>query len=515
MSSNRDYESRSTRLRRARKRRRGGLVAIAALAVLVGVPLYLAHRAPPPPSAPIAVATPAPAPTPSPQPWTQAQIASLRAKLVASFAPALVGAAHWSLCAIAQDGRVLFAVHARIGVKPASVEKLVVASTALDVLGAAYRYHTLLAATQSPVADGTLSSDLWLVGSGDPSLRSTDLAAGARALSRAGVRAIDGGVIVDASTFRGPETNPLWDPNDANEDYQAPVSAISLDEDTVEFDVEGTTPGAPADVRVNPWSGVLHAIGGITTVAAGDDASVIVAALGAPNHFDLSGDVPAGDIDKEWVPIHGVAHYAGAVMTQLLRERGIETARGPGTGVAPAARIVLWDHPSPQLRVLERHMLYLSDNHFADQLLRTLGLVASGIGDDAAGLAAERDDLLHRGISTSGLRLVDGSGLAEANRLSSLTLAQILVRALSMAQERGFYDLLPQGGRSGTLKGYPFTSALGRVRAKTGHLTGVASLAGYVVSRKRGIVSFAFMIDGSPGDPDGAMVHAVDRISEF
>ncbi|HEV7178685.1 MAG TPA: D-alanyl-D-alanine carboxypeptidase, partial [Candidatus Baltobacteraceae bacterium] len=60
-----------------------------------------------------------------------------------------------------------------------------------------------------------------------------------------------------------------------------------------------------------------------------------------------------------------------------------------------------------------------------------------------------------------------------------------------------------------------FTSALGRVRAKTGHLSGVASLAGYVDTRHHGRLAFAFLIDGSPADPDSAYVHAVDRLSEF
>ncbi len=462
-----------------------------------------------------AVVTPQPLATLPPRPWTRAQISALRARVGAALAPALAGAAHWSLCVISQGGELLYAVHAKTGVKPASVEKLIVASTALDVLGATYRYHTAIAASRPVSPDGTLTGNLWLIGSGDPSLRSTDLAAAARDLRREGLSFIDGSVVVDASAFRGPEINPFWNPDDANEDYQAPVSAISLDEDTVEFDATGTTPGSLADVRMNPWSGALHAIGGVTTVAADDDADAIVAALREPNHFDLSGTVPAGQTQKEWVPVHGIAHYAGAVMTQMLVRRGIETARAPATGVAPTSRVTLWNHPSASLAALERHMLYISDNHYADQLLRTLGLAVAGIGDDVHGLVAERRDLRARGISTAGLHLVDGSGLAEANRVSALTLAQILVRALALPRERGFYDLLPQGGRSGTLEGYRFGAALGRVRAKTGHLRGVAALAGYVVSRRHGIVSFALMIDGSPGDPDGAMVHAVDAISEF
>ena len=75
--------------------------------------------------------------------------------------------------------------------------------------------------------------------------------------------------------------------------------------------------------------------------------------------------------------------------------------------------------------------------------------------------------------------------------------------------------MLPQGGKDGTLKHYDFTSALGRVLAKTGHLSDAASLAGYVDTRHHGRLAFAFMINGSPGDPDAAYVSAVDRLAEF
>jgi D-alanyl-D-alanine carboxypeptidase/D-alanyl-D-alanine-endopeptidase (penicillin-binding protein 4) len=516
VNSNSGYESRSRRLRRVRNRRRAALLSAVALAAIVASAFLIADRAPvPPPAQPApALVAEAPAPTPVPRRWTGAQIEQLRAALVAALTPALRGARRSSLCAIAQDGQVLYSSHADTAITPASVEKLVVATTALDVLGSEYRYHTLLVASAPPNRSGRVAGDLWLVGSGDPSLRTHDLIAGVRALRGAGVRSARA-VAVDATAFRGPEINPLWNPNDANEDYQVAVSAISLDEDTVEFDVRGTTPGAPAAARVNPWSEAVHAAGDVTTVGAGNDPDTIVAALAAPNHFALSGEVPEGQLARTWVPVHGMPRYVGAVFTQLLHEGGIATAAPPSVAKAPASRVVLWDHPSEPLRLLERHMLYVSDNHYADQLLRTLGLVARGAGDDAHGLAVERSDLRRRGIATPGLRLVDGSGLARENRIASVTVAEILTRALSLPAERGFYDLLPQGGRSGTVEGYRFTAALGRVRAKTGHLTGVSSLAGYVVSRRHGIVSFAFMIDGSPGDPDGAMVHAVDRLSEF
>ena len=86
---------------------------------------------------------------------------------------------------------------------------------------------------------------------------------------------------------------------------------------------------------------------------------------------------------------------------------------------------------------------------------------------------------------------------------------------LLLAQRGTLYRLLPLGGREGTLARYDFTTAAGRVRAKSGHLSGVSSLAGYANTMHHGRVAFAFLIDGSPGDPDAAIVRALDRLVEF
>jgi D-alanyl-D-alanine carboxypeptidase/D-alanyl-D-alanine-endopeptidase (penicillin-binding protein 4) len=130
--------------------------------------------------------------------------------------------------------------------------------------------------------------------------------------------------------------------------------------------------------------------------------------------------------------------------------------------------------------------------------------------NDAGGVAAERTFLAQRGIPDPGLRLVDGSGLSADNRVAAITLARLLA-----ASQSSLYLLLPRGGREGTLQDYEFTSALGRVRAKSGHLSDVSALAGYVTTRHHGRIAFAFLIDGSPADPDAAIVRAVDRLSTF
>ena len=450
--------------------------------------------------------------TPPPR-WTPADVARLRASLSDAFAPAIGGTDGYSLAVIGADGRLLFDDGGDRAVTPASVQKLVVADTAMNLLGPHYRFHTIIAAKNAIGGDGTLDGNMWIVGTGDPSLRSDDLRSGIASLARSGLKHLGGSVVVDPTALHGPEINPHWDADDSNEDYQTATSAVSLDGDTVEFRVYGTQPGSPARVAIVPASKAVHISGTITTSSAAD--SVIIAGMETPNTFALSGYIPAGAEEKYWLPVHDIPHYVGAAAQQLLLDHGVTSGSNPTTGTTPLDAIVLWDHRSATLPELERHMLYVSDNHYAEQLLRTVGGDASGDADDGDGIAAEERFLRSRAIPTTGMHLVDGSGLARANRIAAITLARILSDAELRDQGGELYPLLPQGGKQGTLKDYDFTTALGRVRAKTGHLTGDASLAGYVNTEHHGRVAFAFLINDSPGDPDAAYVRAVDRLAAF
>ena len=376
--------------------------------------------------------------------WSNTERWRLREQLTSAFAPALIGATAWSLAVVNSDGRPIFNGRADHAVEPASTQKLIVAASALDALGPHYRYHTMLAARRSIGGVGQLESNLWLIGSGDPSLQSADLRNGVGMLARAGLRGIDGGVVVDATAFSGPELNPHWGRADDGQDYAAPTSAISLDGDTIE-----------SHPSVN-----------------GVDATV-------------------------WLPMQNVPRYVATQTQGILRARRIAVAMAPAVGSAP-------------LQALETHMLFLSDNHYAEQLLRTVGAEVVGEPDDTGGISAEREFLERHGIPTPGLKLFDGSGLSAENRVAAMTLARLLA-----ASQSSLYLLLPLGGREGTLEDYDFTTALGRVRAKSGHLSDVSALAGYVTTLHHGRLAFAFMIVGSNGDADAAIVRALDELVEF
>lgn len=397
----------------------------------------LARRAAPAPAAPL---------------WTNSQRLALGAALRGAFAPALEGAQSWSLAVLDRAGATIYDDRSHRAVAPASVQKLIVAASALDALGPSYRYHTIFAARQ-PAGDGVLDGNLWLAGSGDPSLQSSDLRNGIAMLSRAGLRRIDGRVVIDATAMSGPAYNPHWDAGDDGQDYAAPTSAISVDGDTVES-LDGG--GQPV-----------------------------------------------------WTPMQDVERYVAGRTQAMLRARGILASTSPNLGAAPLGTVVLWDHKSAPLSDLEAHMLYVSDNHYAEQLLRTVGQEVTGESNDDGGVDAERLFLRRLGVPSPGLRLLDGSGLSRNNRVAAITVARLL------AEEPSLYRLLPRGGREGTLADYDFTTALGRVRAKSGHLSNVSSLAGYVTTMHHGRVAFAFMIDGSLADPDASIVRAVDRLVEY
>src|SRR5262249_11267966 len=237
-----------------------------------------------------------------------------------AFAPAVGGAQGWSFAVVTLDGAQVYGRRADRAIAPASSQKLIVAATSLLALGPAYRFHTMFAGRQGIGDNGVLDGDLWLVGWGDRSLCSSDLRNGVAMLGRSGLRRIGGGVVVDATALTGPERNPHWARDDDGQDYAAPISAVSVDGDTIE-----------SHVRVG---GVEQAV---------------------------------------WTPMQDVARYVATATQHMLAERGITSAAPPSVGAAPLGTVVLWDHRSAPLSVLESHMLWVSDNHYAEQLLRTVG----------------------------------------------------------------------------------------------------------------------------------------------
>lgn len=421
------------------------------------------------------------------------------------------------IAVVADDGTMLFDRNAEAALAPASTMKLVVASTALNLLGPQYRFLTELVA-EAPPHDGVIDGPLWLVGNGDPLLRSDELQAGVGSLARAGIHRITGDVLVDDSAFTGPERNPQWKADDLQYGYAAGTSAVSLDQGTAEFDVTPSLPGNPARVSVVPGNADVRLEGRIQTVLPGEGTLLRIELQpekhrlhGPDNTFDVAGHIQSGEMQRYWQPVRNLARYAGFMLLSTLNQRAITVDGGVRVDPAPLVAHALWTHRSQPLQAILRDMLVTSNNHTAEQLLRVVGAQEKHVGTLQTGAAAERAELERLHIPTPGLHIVDGSGLSPANRIAAVTLAQLVAAELRTPEGTRFLLGLPRVGMEGTVRYHQVRDALGKARAKSGHIEGVNALAGTVQTTHHGRVAFAIIVN-DPRAYDEAVTTAQDRM---
>jgi len=458
----------------------------------------------PKPAASIVAASGAPA-------WHDDDLRALRTRLSAALAPSALATS--GIAIVDADARPLFVRRERTPFAPASTFKLLVGASSITTLGPRFRYPTTLESVDDP-AGGEVRGDLYLAGSGDPTLTRDDLAMGIGAIVQNGVRNITGAVVADASAFSGPEVNPQWEPDDLQYDWAAGTSALSLDQGTVEFHLVPASFGAPAHIITRPPSDAVRILGGVLTSYS---TSLTIDRAAARNDFTFGGHIASNAEQSFWRPVIGMPLYAAGVARAMLRAHGVTVDGGIATGVAPMAPAVLWHHQSPPLAAIVHQMNIESNNHFAEQLLRTLGAL-HGQGTEAGGARVERAVLVREGAPQDGLHIVDGSGLAPTDRIAPLTLATLLARVAS--DPKGgttFVDTLARVGIEGTVRYRQLTDGAGRVRAKSGHIENVNALAGYVQTRHHGRIAFAIIVNdrrADDGPVDGGIDKALDILAD-
>jgi len=435
--------------------------------------------------------------------WSTASLRDMQNRLAAALDDPTLRTS--GIAIVDANARPLFVRRESRAYTPASTFKVLAAVSALQTFGPNYRFVTDIRSLDNP-ADGVVSGDLWLVGSGDPTLTSDDLRAGASAVYRSGLRRVDGALVADASAFGGPEVNPAWESDDLQYDYAAGTSALSVDQGTVEFHLVPTSPGGPAHIEIRPPGDAVHVAGSVVT-AYSTELSIERAAT--QNLFTFSGRVAVGAEQSFFRPVAAMPLYAGRVERAMLNARGVRVRDGVRVGVAPLGGHVLWRHRSQPLSAIVHEMLFISNNHFAEQLLRAVG-AESGVGTERSGGAAERSLFARDGVPQTGLRIVDGSGLAPTNRIAPISIATLLARTAAQPVGSALLAALPRVGMEGTVRYRQITDALGRARAKSGHIENVNALVGFVQTRSHGRVAFAFMVNDPRAD-DGPVDAGINR----
>lgn len=396
----------------------------------------------------------------------------------------------------------VLAHHAGSPLNPASNMKLLTAAAAMIELGPNFRMQTGL---YGRVVDGRAEGGLCLRGRGDPTLDRGDLMVFAQRAAEEGARQVDE-VIVDGSYFDSEILPPLFDqqPHEIAP-FRAAVSAVSVKANAYTLRVRpGAEAGAPAVVHVDA-SGYFELDNGLVTAAAGNP-SVIADDRATPDGVVLSlrGTVPLGMPSVAYERrVPSPLLFAGYLFVDALRAAGIEAAKKVRLGSCSPELPMIHLQTSPPLSEILDRLGKASDNFAAEMLLKILGAERTKTpGKSSDGTAVIVDILKQLDVPTTGMVILNGSGLFRGNRVSADQLTAVLGAMYANAAFRDdFVAHLAVGGVDGTLaRRFRKLPRARIVRAKTGTLNDVIALSGYILgpSPERAF-AFSYLSNGVSG----------------
>lgn len=408
-------------------------------------------------------------------------------------APSLAGASMGVIVRDASSGKVLYQTHSDQRMVPASNMKLLTSVAAFGILGPDYRFETRLLTTGRQHSD-RLEGDIYLQGSGDPTLQPADLDALAAQLAKQGIRHIYGQLLTDDSAFDNVPFGQGWSWDDELFAFSAPVSALNYtlnlpagDINVVRVDVSpGASRTSPGIINVNPVTDAVTVINSTTT---GDATALSFNRRPGSNQIVVNGTIAANSKTySRQLTVSDPAQVVGALFYAALQRHGIEAKGGVNRAAAPEGAVELARKTSAPLSELALTFLKLSNNGYGEILTKAMGRQAQGTGSWHTGLQAIQQYLSQQGINTDALRQVDGSGLSRMNLITPEQLTSVLLVARKQPWFKVWHNALPVAGEPELLEGGTLrnrmnnTPAAGRAYAKTGSLTGVSSISGYVNS---------------------------------
>ncbi len=448
-------------------------------------------------------------------------------------APYMRGASFSLVVKDVQEGRTVYSYDTDRLQSPASVLKTVATATALEILGEDYRYPTTLE-YDGILENGTLEGNLYIKGSGDPSLGSSHFAPGQNkflstwiaALQKAGIKHITGSVISDESIFDTEGVSIKWLREDMG-NYYAPGSyGISIFDNMYKLSLQtgaaGTRPvlkGTEPDIPFIRFKNYLKA-----APVSSDSAYIIGAPLDDVRY--LYGVLPA---NREAYVLKGdipdPALYLARYLTDQLQQKGIRVDGSPScyrieveeNRWKKGERKEIVTTYSPTLREIASICNHVSHNLYADALVKTVGLQYKPrrnemISSFGRGVQVVKEYWEKKGLDVFPLRMNDGSGLAPADKVSAGFMGELLVyMATESAVSDAFIASLPQAGIEGSVRNFLKGSKLqGKARLKSGGITGVRSYAGYIT--KDGKTYAVAVFSNNYSCPMSRMTRALEKL---
>ena len=372
---------------------------------------------------------------------------------------------------------------------PASTTKLLTTDTAYALFGKKYQWSTQLEYSGNISPEGVLEGNLYIIGSGDPSLGSNHAGADSYwavisnfkdAINRAGIKRVNGEIVIESGVFKSAETilppNIVWLEHN---NYYLPVgNTQNINPQNEKMVVKAKRPASSEKsyYYISPYSKQL-----------------VYAEKFEGNSY-LSGKLPDAP-----------AYLANNLRASLLKSGVGVTGKVVSRTIdaVPEERVFLAEQKSPTLEDIIYYTNQNSSNVFAEAILRVSGFYTNGDMSLDSGRSAVTSHLSSIGFDFAGLNYADGSGLSKSNTVTPLAHVKFLAQLMKQPYFKTYFDSLPIAGNSGTLKRmFLYNEANGQIFAKTGTLNRVKTLAGYIKTRTGKTLTFSLMINNYSGSVD-------------
>jgi D-alanyl-D-alanine carboxypeptidase/D-alanyl-D-alanine-endopeptidase (penicillin-binding protein 4) len=429
-------------------------------------------------------------------------------------------------------GRNLYELNPDRFFVPASNTKLFTTSLALTRLGPDFKFQTRVLSDSLPDDQGLIPGNVRLVGGGDPNLSARAIpyhmgpATGnplaaiedlADQIVTRGVKRIEGDIVGDDTWYVWQPYAIGWAIEDPQSDDGPAVSALTLNDNTITLSIRpGAGVGQPAALTLNPPLEFYRIENRVRTVAVGGERRIRFNRIPGSLDAQLWGTIPLRDRGQEMLlGVEDPAQYAARALRQALGSRGVAVA---GSAVAlhayPDEIADLLQGPTPgevsgtelarrvsaplieDLRITDK----VSQNLHAELALRAVARARRNVGSFQAGEEELKAFLTEIGIDPGTYNIMDGSGLSRLNLVTPAAVMKLLRHMYESPARDSWISLLPVGGQDGSLSSrFGETAAAGRVHAKTGSLSHVSALSGYLQRTDGSWVAFAILVNNHNG----------------
>lgn len=408
----------------------------------------------------------------------------------------------------ADTGAEIFSQFGDVRLQPASNMKLLTGIAALETLGEDHQFTTEIL-TDGVINEGVLQGNLYIKGKGDPTLLKKDLDQFAIDLKKQGIKKIDGHLIGDDHWYDDVRLSTDLNWNDESSYTGAQVSALTLSP-TEEYDagtvVVTVAPakevGEQAVIQLLPETSYMTISNEAETVAKNETEDISIEREHGSNRIVITGTIPLGTNNTEsWTSVWEPTEYVMSVFKDSLLAENITLTGDTKVSETPKKAKLLLSKKSIPLKDLLIPFMKLSNNGHGETLTKEMGKVIHDEGSWDKGLQVIQDTITAIGADGKTILLRDGSGMSHKTAIPASELSKILYNIKDKDWFSSFEKSLPVAGEPDRMIGGTLAhrmtdqSVQGNVRAKTGRLSGVSSLSGYVTAKNGEELIFSILIN--------------------